>query len=194
MKRLTVTFLLFAYLVGSFYTVFVEGGTAERIDLYDNGISAVRDLPDDNLLLQDPTLRVGYWWEQIGEKPEIGYGVNVKEEEEKSWWDKLKDLLGINSNNQQLKEQEQKTKHDGGKDMVAAFWGFMDGISTIMKAVTLAAKPLTWDFPEPMDFLELIFKSIWAILLAVSYIDISQDIINVLHKVFEGVGSLIPFT
>jgi uncharacterized membrane protein YvlD (DUF360 family) len=87
--------------------------------------------------------------------------------------------------------------------IISSLWEFLDAlykfakmlltsVNYVLSVLAWSFKPLAWDLGwEPLNILS---KGIWTILLAAAYMDISKDVIRIIGKMIEAIGSLIPIT
>jgi len=146
--RFTVTFIIFAYLVGGMYAIITGEAMPGQEFKVDTG-------------------------ESIGEAPSY------------------------------LKYAEKIPVGGFFAGIITKLWEFLDAlykfakilltsVKYVLSVLAWSFKPLAWDLGwEPVNVL---FKGIWTILLAAAYIDVSKDVIRVIGKLIEGIGSLIPST
>lgn len=146
--RFTVTFLIFAYLVGGMYAIVTGEAMPEQGFKVDTA-EGIGEAPS--------------YLELAGNIPVAGFFAKI----------------------------------------IAALWEFLDAlykfgkilltsVNYVLSVLTWSFKPLVWDLGwEPLNIL---FKGIWAILLAAAYMDASKGVIRTIGKMIEAIGNLIPTT
>lgn len=129
MKRFTITFLLFAYLVGGLYAL-ATGGLAQELKV------KYQDFPD-----LDSTGGIA---DKVVAIFEFAVTVVI---------------------------------------MLFQVMGFF------VKVLLLSFKPLSWDLG--FSVFNVLFKSVWAILLAVAYLDLIQDVYKAMVDLIGAVGGAL---